>query len=144
MKKIIYFMFSTVFITMLCLSLVSCVNNTADTNLWETAVYTEDTEFGDGEKSLFVDVKAEDKVVAFVIKTDCETVGDALLEHNLVSGENGAYGMYVKSVNGIVADYNIDQSYWAFYKEGQYMQTGVDQTEFTDGDKFELVREKLD
>ena len=29
---------------------------------------------------------------------------DALIEHNLIEGEKGAYGLYVKKVNGITAE----------------------------------------
>ncbi len=142
MKKIVKFL-SLFFIMVICLSLVSCGNSAEVENLWETATYTEDTEFGSGGRVLFVEVRADERFVVFTINTDKETVGEALSEHNLISGENGAYGLYVKSVNGIVADYSIDQSYWAFYKDGQYMQTGVDKTEFADGDRFELVRENV-
>ena len=76
------------------------------------------------------------------IKSNKQTVGDALKEHNLIDGEMGAYGLYVKSVNGITADYSVDNSFWSFTKSGEYMTTGVDVTQFSDGDKFELVYTK--
>ncbi len=142
MKKGWHFI-SIIFLLIVCIFIVSCSNDVQNDNLWETAMYTDDAEVGTGSKMFFVEVKAEDKSVMFTVNTDEETVGKALSENNLIAGENGAYGLYVKSVNGIVADYNIDQSYWAFYKDGQYMQTGVDRTEFADGDRFELVRETV-
>jgi len=78
----------------------------------------------------------------FEINTDKETVGDALLEHNLIEGEDGDYGLYIKSVNGITADYDKDQTYWAFYIDGEYAQSGVDTTPITEGSSYMLKVEK--
>ncbi len=72
----------------------------------------------------------------FTISTDKETVGDALLAEGLIEGENGAYGLYVKKVNGITADYDTDGTYWAFYVNGEYASKGVDQTEVVEGAKY--------
>lgn len=133
---------SIVCIIIACAPLVSCVYNVNDAQ-WQTVVCTEDTELGDGAKTVIVEVR-DDNTVVFTIHTDAATVGEALAEHKLIAGEEGAYGMYIKTVNGIVADYATDQSYWAFYKDGQYMQTGVDKTEFNDGERFELVKEAVE
>ncbi|MBE6768374.1 MAG: DUF4430 domain-containing protein [Ruminococcaceae bacterium] len=72
----------------------------------------------------------------FTIATDKKTVGDALLAEGLIEGENGAYGLYVKTVNGITADYDTDSTYWAFYVNGEYASKGVDQTEVVEGAKY--------
>ena len=69
-------------------------------------------------------------------------LGDALLEYALIDGDESEYGLYVKKVNGITAEYEKDKSYWAFYKDGEYMQTGVDSTEIADGEHYELVYTK--
>ncbi len=113
-----------------------------NTGVWENAVYTENTTFGTGQNTLTVTVKAEVKSIDFTIETDKTVVGDALKEHKLIGGEEGPYGLYVKVVNGIEADYDKDQSYWSFEKDGEAMLTGVDSTEFKDGDHYELVRTK--
>ena len=113
-----------------------------NTGVWKNAVYTENTTLGTGKNTLAVTVKTEEKSVDFTIKTDKTVVGDALKEHKLIDGEEGPYGLYVKVVNGIEADYDKDQSYWSFEKNGEAMLTGVDSTEFKDGDRFELVRTK--
>lgn len=112
------------------------------TGAWQTASYTSDTTLGEGSKTLIVKVEAEEQSITFTIKSDAETVGEALLECELIDGEEGPYGMYIKAVNGIVADYDIDQTYWSFNKGGEYMTTGVDQTELVDGDSYELVKTK--
>ena len=121
--------------------LVAC--NTVDkAGLWENATYRRDMEFGKGAKTLTVEVKAGEQLVTFTIKTDKDTVGAALLEHGLISGENEQFGMYIKSVNGIVADFDVDKSYWAFYIDGEYAMSGVDTTTITEGAKYQLAYTK--
>jgi hypothetical protein len=118
------------------------VGSIAREGLWKDATYLEDTSFGEGAKTVTVKVIAEDKSVTFTIKTDAETLGDALLVHNLIAGEQGDFGLYVKVVNGITADYDVDQSYWGFSKNGEYMMTGVDGTAIADGEVYELTYTK--
>ena len=77
-----------------------------------------------------------------VIKTKKWTVGAALLDKGIISGEDGQYGLYVKEVNGITADYDKDKTYWAFYINGEYAMTGVDKTDITDGATYTLKIEK--
>ncbi len=121
----------------------SCVNNTSTVpDLWENATYTEDTLIGVGKNNLILTVEAGDKSIDITVRTDMNNVGEVLKKHNVISGEEGPYGIYVKVVNGIEADYDKDQSYWSFEKDGEAMLTGVDSTEFKDGEHFELVRTK--
>ncbi len=129
-------------LAMLCLSFAACRKTETVTDLWSNATYTENTELGEGAKTLTVDVVAQDKTVTFTLHSDAKTVGEALLEHKLIAGEMGAYGMYVKVVNGITADYDKDQSFWSFTKNGESMMTGVDGAEFSDGDQYELIYTK--
>lgn len=139
MKKTITSVTSIVLTLVFIFALVSCGNSVDKTGLWEKATYLKDTEFGQGKTTVKVEVKVEDQSVTFTIKTDKKTLGDALLEHDLIAGEESAYGLYVKVVNGITADYDVDQSYWGFYKNGEYMMTGVDATEIANGEHYELV-----
>lgn len=76
------------------------------------------------------------------ITTRKTTVGEALMEKGIVEGENGDYGLYIKSVNGIVADYNTTGTYWAFYINGEYAMTGVEQTDIEEGVSYMLKVEK--
>ena len=122
------------------LSLSAC--SKPETNIWLDAVYTEDTEFGDGEKTVLVEVVVEEKSVTFTVNSDKSTLGEALVKHGLIDGDKGAYGLYVKKVNGITADYNKNRCYWGFYKNGESMMSGVDGTEFADGEHYELVYTK--
>lgn len=94
---------------------------------------------GEGSvKFTFIVVDADGNETNFVVSTDKETVGDALLELNLIEGEEGDYGLYVKTVNGITADYDTDHTYWAFYVNGEYSNTGVDSTPVNEGDTYEF------
>ncbi|MBQ7133170.1 MAG: DUF4430 domain-containing protein [Ruminococcus sp.] len=110
--------------------------------LWENATYTENISLGEGEKSIEVDVKAGEKAITITINTDAENLEDALLGVELIQGEEGAYGLYIKTVNGILADYDVDKSYWAFYKDGKYLTSSAKDTSILSGDSFELVYTK--
>lgn len=87
-------------------------------------------------------VDEEGKETAFEIETTRTTVGDALLDEGLIEGEDSEYGMYIKSVNGILAEYETTGTYWAFYIDGEYAMTGVDQTKITEGTAYMLKVEK--
>ncbi len=136
-KKII----SVLLILCLGMALCACGGEKAP-DLWENALYTEDTELGQGAKTLSLQVQAGEKSITFTIHTDAATLGEALTELGLIDGEQGEFGLYVKSVNGIIADYDVDQSYWGFYSGGEYMMSGVDTTEISGGESYELVRTK--
>ena len=125
----------------LLFSLISCGKTDTD-KLWDKATYTADAEFGEGEKTVEVEVKIGDRSVTFTIHSDEQYLGDALIAHSLISGKEGAYGLYIETVNGVLADYDVDQSYWGFYQNGEYMLTGIDLTEFSDGEHYELVYTK--
>ena len=128
--------FRSILARVLLLAFVGCLvacNSVERTGVWEDATYRKDKEFGDGAKTLTVVVKAEENSITFTVKTDQDTVGAALLEHELIAGEEGAYGLYVKVVNGITADYDVDKSHWAFYVDGEYAMSGVDSTEIDEG-----------
>ena len=78
----------------------------------------------------------------FVIATDpANNLRKALEGEGLISGEEGPYGLYVKVVDGVTADYDVDQSYWSLTKDG-VMCSGVDSTPIADGDHFELTYTK--
>ena len=101
MKKTLICSISIVMVILLCLA--SC--NTVDAEgLWEEATYRRDMTFGKGETTVQLEVKVEDSSVTFTINTDKKTLGDALLEHGLIEGDESAYGLYVKKVT--VTGYN--------------------------------------
>ncbi len=105
----------------------------------DESVQAEGTVLGEGNtKFILTVVDKEGAETQFEIHTDKETVGEALEELELIDGEEGEYGLYVKTVNGITADYDKDGVYWAFYINGEYAQTGIDVTAITEGDNYTL------
>lgn len=129
----------------LCLALIAAIALTAmGCDQAKTPETPETTEAGDetaaltvkgeGATLFYFDVVDKDgNETKFEIHTDKTIVGDALLELGLIAGEDGPYGLYVKTVNGITADYDTDGTYWAFYEGDSYGMTGVDLTEIKAG-----------
>lgn len=76
----------------------------------------------------------------FEVKFDTEkTVGEALTNEGLISGEEGQYGLMVDTVDGQKYDYNEDGAYWLLYINGEYAMTGVDSTPIKDGEIYSFV-----
>lgn len=135
MKKIL----SLILCFVLVLSLAAC--GTPDSQQEFTPV-TDGETIGEGAKTFPLEITDKDgNTVHVTINTDEETVGAALLALNLVEGEDSDFGLYVKTVNGITADYDVDGTYWAFYINGEYAMTGVDQTTIVDGETYTLIVE---
>ena len=108
-----------------------------------TSVSVESNVLGEGDTKFTLSVVDQDgNETQFEIHTDKETVGEALLECGMVEGDEGEFGLYVKKVNGIEADYDKNGTYWAFYINGEYATTGVDSTTITEGDTYSLKVEK--
>lgn len=98
---------------------------------------------GEGEKSFLLEVVNGDLEVSnLTVHTDKKTVGEALLALGVIDGENGQYGLYVKTVNGLTVDYDKDGAYWAFYVNGKYATKGVDSTEIVEGAVYSLKVER--
>ena len=96
-----------------------------------------------GEYSFdFIATFADGTQKEFEVSTTCETVGEALMAEGLIEGEDGAYGLYVKSVCGVVADYNIDQTYWALYTDGEMSMVGADSVKCAEVSLVEFKVEK--
>ena len=130
-------------VRILALLLLSLVILTACTrDLWRDAVYTEDMSLGTGGTVFTLVVEAQDKSVNFTVSTDKANLGEALLEVGIVDGENGQYGLYVKSVNGIVADAEKSGAWWGLYIGDKAADTGVSGITVEDGATYKLVYSK--
>ncbi|MBQ7033143.1 MAG: DUF4430 domain-containing protein [Clostridia bacterium] len=113
------------------LALAGCVRQNPE---GDSGTVTDGGTVGEGAHTFaFSVVDAEGNKTVFAVHTDEETVGEALLKNGLIAGDAGAYGLYVKTVNGITLDFEKDGKYWAFYVEGAYAAAGVDATPVTDG-----------
>lgn len=109
-------------------ALASCGKKDASTDAEKVTLPVADgATIGTGATAITVEVQGRDgKSITFTVNTDEETVGAALLKLGVVSGEDSQYGLYVKSVNGETADYDVDGTYWAFYVNGEYAMASVD------------------
>ncbi|MBE6617653.1 MAG: DUF4430 domain-containing protein [Ruminococcaceae bacterium] len=73
------------------------------------------------------------------ITTKATNLADALIEAGMVEGYTDTYGYTITAVNGEVADFNVDSSYWAISKEGEYLMSGASGTKIADGEHYELT-----
>ncbi len=93
-------------------------------------LYTENAALGEGATVFTCTVTdADGKELVFEIHTDKTVVGEALQELGLIDGEEGPYGLYIKTVNGVTVDFDKDGKYWAFYVNGEYAMAGIDVTD---------------
>ena len=145
-KKSLSLIFCMMLIVAMALFTSGCndkVTETPGTQEVEETASEEVTVLGEGETTfLFTVVDKDGAETVFEIHTDKEIVGDALLELGLIAGEDGDYGLFVKSVNGIVADYEVDKTYWAFYVNGEYAMSGVDTTTIEENTSYMFKVEK--
>ncbi len=101
------------------------------------------TVVGEGDTTFaFTVVDADGKTTAYTVRTDEQTVGAALLDCGLIAGEQGDYGLYVKTVAGTTLDYDADGMYWAFYENDGYAAAGVDATAIVEGTTYSLRASK--
>ena len=75
---------------------------------------------------------------SFKIKTDAEYLRGALEQKNLISGEEGPYGIFVKTVDGETVD-DAKEQWWCFTRGGGTLMTGVDDTAIADGEHYEIT-----
>lgn len=143
--------FKKLFSLCLCILLVAaiamfttaCTKNTESPDSG-TSTSTEDMgTYGQGKTSFtFCVADVEGKEFYYAINTDKTTVGEALIELELISGDEGPYGLYIKTVTGTTLEYDTDGMYWAFYIGEEMSATGVDMTDITAGETYRLVATK--
>ena len=90
-----------------------------------------------GSKAITFQVTHSDGTVAyFGIRTDSENLRGALEQENLISGDESAYGLFVTQIDGETAD-DAQRQWWCFTKDGEMLNTGVDDTMIADGEHYE-------
>ena len=139
---------SIVLIAVMALIIAGCTNNnnqdepTTTEPVQTTAGQSSVIDKGEGKNAFtFYVTDLDGNNTYFMIKTDKETVGEALVELELISGDESEYGLYVKTVNGITLDYDKDGKYWAFYENDAYASVGVDSTKITEGAVYSFKAE---
>ena len=84
----------------------------------------------------------EGNETAFDYSSNAASLGEALVAEGLIEGHETEYGLYIDAVNGITADWDNDQTYWAFYINGEYATTGIDGTEIVADTTYGLTLTK--
>ena len=136
-KTSLSFILCLVLIAAMALLTIGCTDTTTETPQTSAETTSDITVMGEGATVFYFNVIDKDgNTTKFEIHTNKTTVGAALLELELIAGEEGAYGLYVKTVNGITADYTVDQTWWEFFVGEQSSLTGVDLTNITAGETY--------
>lgn len=92
-----------------------------------------------GMKNITVTVVHADKTSRdFEYKTDKEFLGEVITENGLVTGEIGAYGMFITAADGETAD-SSKQQWWCLTRGGGQVDTSADLTPIADGEHYELT-----
>ena len=144
-NKILSLLLLIVLIAAMALTTVGCKGKNTNLSSKPTTSQSQIAvkELGEGKNQFNFEVTDKDgKTEKFLISTNKTNVGDALLELELIEGDESDYGLYVKKVNGIVADYDVDKTYWAFYINGEMAPTGVDSTEIEADTTYAFVVSK--
>lgn len=137
MRRILSLVVATVLLAAMVLGATSCdtANEVAsdDVGVGTVEIPPENT-VGEGQTTFtFMVTHLDGTVKGYTVKTDAKTVGEALVGVGLISGEDGAYGLYVKTVDGETLDYDTHKKYWAFYVNGTMAMNGVDKTDVVAG-----------
>ena len=104
-------------------------------------VFAKKTENPGATKNIIVTVTHKDGSSKDVkIKTSADFLRGALEQvDGLIAGSESEYGLYVETVDGELADYSADGSYWAFYLGDAYCEYGVDTQPINDQDHFYIT-----
>ena len=75
----------------------------------------------------------------FSIGTNGEYLRGALDQENLVQGEDGEFGLFIRTVDGETADAGAEQWWCVNDENGEMIMAGVDTIAIHDGDEFQIV-----
>ncbi len=104
------------------------------------SAYSEKTT--EGMKHVTIEVVMADETSSvYTVDTDGEYLIDAMnaADGLTFEGEDGPYGFAVNTINGVAADLNSGNAYWAFYIGGEYCNYGISEQPINDGDEFSIV-----
>ncbi len=142
-KRILSCILCTSLVAAMAVFTVGCGDNEKQSvSLTDSAVSDAET-IGEGKTAFeFSVVHKDGSQKVYNVKTDKKIVGEALAENGIIDGEQGDYGIYVKTVDGEKLDYEDDGYYWSFYVNDEYAMSGVDTTEIKDGENYQFKAEK--
>ena len=96
----------------------------------------------EGGKHITIEViDDQESSTTYEVDTDAEYLREAFedAEGLEVLGDETQYGLTITSVNGLIADFNVDSAYWSITVNGEYGQYGADAQVVADGDAFQLI-----
>ena len=134
--KIVY----TLIIAAMLLTAACAPQNNTDSI--DSAVTSEVIPIGIGEGTMsFIFEVADDKedITVWKVHTNETTVGAALIEVGLIDGTVTDFGLMVEYVNGLRAEFNEDNAWWAFYIDGEMAMQGVDDTIIEEGTMYAFI-----
>lgn len=104
-------------------------------------VFSKKQENPGASKTITVTVTHKDGTVKdFTIPTDADYLRGALEQvEGLIAGSESEYGLFVTEVDGEIADYNTDGSFWGFYLGEAFCEYGVDTMPINDQDHFYIT-----
>lgn len=98
-----------------------------------------------GAKEITIEViNSANESMVYELKTDAEFLRQAMDEAEGLTydGTEDQYGIMISTINGEVADYNVNGAYWGFYVNDTYCNYGIDTQPVADGDAFIIKYEK--
>ena len=96
----------------------------------------------EGEKHITISIVDDTGAQTdYTLDTDAEYLLEALDAVADIDGEEGEYGYTLYTGNGVTADFNTGNAYWAIYVNGEYGSYGLSQQPVNDGDAFSIVYE---
>ena len=137
MKKTFLSVTSVILVVISLLCFVGCNNTDVDPSLWDNATYTSDVTLGEGAKTVTLEIEAGDNKITVTLKTDKETLGEAMYEHELINDPS-----FFDTLNGILASWDNDKAYWGFYQGETMMPYGVNDQKISGGESFRFVYTK--
>ena len=142
MKKTLSLIFCIVLIAAMALVTTGCSGKPDDMAVSDVITFSDGDTIGEGKNTFPLTIVHKDGTeLTVTVNTELTVVGEALQELGLIDGEEGPYGLYIKTVNGETLDYDKDGKYWAFYIDGEYALEGIDLTEIAEGAAYMLKAE---
>ncbi len=106
-------------------------------SLWDSATYSESSSVGNGAKTFSLSIEAEGKAVTLTVNTNEEILGTALYSLGIINDPT-----FFDTANGITADWNKDNAYWAFYIGDTMASVGVGDVSTEEGAVYKFVYTK--
>ena len=91
----------------------------------------------EGLKSFRVEVVHSDGTTAtFSCESDEEFLGAYLVKEGLIAGTEGAYGLFVETVDGETVNFAENASWWQLFCNGESSGAGADSIPIQDGSTY--------